>query len=230
GLGGQGVAQLVGRDVTHPGGFGDPVEDPGDDVAVDPPAVAVEQQPKIVGRFPGRPVCEQLDDLGVERNETVVVELADGDPQPPAVVLADDGVGCEGAELTDPHPGPGEEFDHETAERVLVVGRGPQQPGGGGVVEEPGQRLVGLGKIRRIDGNPRGRVVIVPLDDPLEEGSQDPEPLADGVGRKRCPITSSTSNEGPLEALDVDPADAGDAAHLRVVGGHVSGEGAQDVV
>ena len=56
GLGGQGVAELVGCDVADPGGFGHPVENPADNVAVDGPAMSVQEQAEIVGWFPGGPV------------------------------------------------------------------------------------------------------------------------------------------------------------------------------
>ena len=43
----------------------------------------------------GGPDCEQLHGFWVQRNEAVIAELADGDPQPVAMTDADHGVGLD---------------------------------------------------------------------------------------------------------------------------------------
>jgi hypothetical protein len=66
------------------------------------------------------PLGEHLDELGVQRDVAVVVELADRDPQPVGVPDADHGVDLQGAELTDAHPGAGQEFDGQTGDHPLL--------------------------------------------------------------------------------------------------------------
>ena len=53
----------------------------------------------------------------MQRDVAVVVEFADRDPQPRRRVQRDDRVGGEVAELTDAHPGPGQQLDDEPIER-----------------------------------------------------------------------------------------------------------------
>ena len=85
-------------------------------VSVEWSAVMV-QQVTVDGWMRGGPVGEESCGVGVQRDVTVVVELADRDPQPWRRVEVDDRVGGEAAELTDPHPGPGQQLDDEPIER-----------------------------------------------------------------------------------------------------------------
>ncbi len=49
GLGGEGVAELVGVDVADPGGLRDPVDDAGNDVAIEASAVEDDQSVEVIG-------------------------------------------------------------------------------------------------------------------------------------------------------------------------------------
>ena len=94
GLGGQGVAELVGGDVTDAGVDGDAAEGVGDTQFGDGPAV-LEQKPFAAqaGRPIVRdPVVEEVLELGGQGNVAVVVELPDGNPQPVGRTDLHDGV------------------------------------------------------------------------------------------------------------------------------------------
>ena len=78
GLGGQGVAQLVGVDVSDAGVAGDPVEHASDLVTIDWPVVPDDQAVDVID--PILPVSvEEFDQLGVERDVAVVAEFPDRD-------------------------------------------------------------------------------------------------------------------------------------------------------
>ena len=87
------------------------------------------------------PVGEETGGVGVQGDIAVVVELADGNPQPGCPVEHDDGVTGERAQLTDSHPGPRQQLDHESFERHRNS-RGGCESGGLGVVEEPWQWVI----------------------------------------------------------------------------------------
>jgi hypothetical protein len=96
GLGGEGVAELVGVG-GHAGAAGDATNDAPDLVAVDGAAVVGDEPVvsadaiEVVGAPPG----EECDEVGVEGDEAVGAQFADGDAQPVAVSDAHDGVGVE---------------------------------------------------------------------------------------------------------------------------------------
>jgi hypothetical protein len=84
GLGGQGVAELVGGDVADACFDCLVVEDLADPVAGEWP-VAFDEEPirsHAGGTVVRDPVVEELFELGVQRDVAVAVELADGDAQP----------------------------------------------------------------------------------------------------------------------------------------------------
>ena len=110
GLGGQGVAQLVGVEVAEPGPAGHPVEHAGDHVAVQRPALHAEQEALAgMGRPPG---VEQGQQHRVQRDVAVVAQLAHRHLQPPALPDAHHRVGLQGADLAHPHPGAGQQLEH----------------------------------------------------------------------------------------------------------------------
>lgn len=80
GLGGEGVAELVGVDVSDAGAGGG-----GGDVAVDGApvewlaVVAFDESPGSGRSASGAVVVDELDDVGQQRHVAVVVELADWD-------------------------------------------------------------------------------------------------------------------------------------------------------
>jgi hypothetical protein len=83
GLGGEGVAELVGVG-GHAGAAGDATNDAPDLVAVDGAAVVGDEPPvsadvvEVVGAPPG----EECDEVRVKWVEAVVAQFADGDAQP----------------------------------------------------------------------------------------------------------------------------------------------------
>ena len=78
-----GRAQLAGGDVTDASGRGHRGEGGVEPGGGDPPA-AFEEQDVRARRLPpvGQPLVEQGLELGMQRNVTVGVQLADGDAQP----------------------------------------------------------------------------------------------------------------------------------------------------
>lgn len=100
-LGGEGVAELVGVDVSDAGsscgGGADAVNGARHDRCVvigDESALSAD----VVG-VGGGPLGEQGDEVGVEWDEPVVAQLADGDAQPVGVTDLGDGVSGEVAEF-----------------------------------------------------------------------------------------------------------------------------------
>jgi hypothetical protein len=114
-LGGQGVPQPVRVHAGNPGRAADPVHDPADDMPVQQAAM-VGDQPLVgsdvveVGSGPGG---EQAHQFGVQGDVAVVAELAQRDAQPVPGADPHHRVGVETGQLTGPHPGPGEQLDHE---------------------------------------------------------------------------------------------------------------------
>jgi hypothetical protein len=101
GLGGEGVAELVGVHVVDAGGPADATDDAADLVAVDRPAVVGDEAPVsadvvLVG---GGPVGEQVNEVRMQGDVAVVAELAERHAQPVGLADADDGVGGKIAEL-----------------------------------------------------------------------------------------------------------------------------------
>ncbi len=148
--------------------------------------------------------------MGQERDVAVVVELAEGDAEPPTVADLDDGVGLERAELTNPDPGVGQQFQHQPSQRVGFGRDGPSEPGGGGVIEKLGQWFVGSGQISGEDRSAGRRVRPVPLDDSIEERPQRAEPLTPIVRAHRCALGRDAIDQRSLESLDLRPADHGE--------------------
>jgi hypothetical protein len=209
GLGGQGVAQLVGVDADA-AAAADAADDTADLVAVQGAAVVGGQAAAgaDVGQVDGGPGGEQRDQLGVQGHVAVVAELAEGDAQPVGRSDEDDGVGLEIGEFAGPHAGAGEQFDDQA---VAGVGAGPggcHEPGRVAVVQESGER-VGAGRDVAADDGVAGRCVgPVPLDDPLEEHAQHPQPLTESVSGQRA-VGAVLLRQPHLEVLDVIAADPG---------------------
>ncbi len=85
-----------------------------------------------------------------------------------------------------------------------------------GVVEEPGQRVIGDRDIDREDRHPHRCVGPVPLDDPIEEAAQHPEPLTDRVACRRDTLDGEMGGEEQLEPFDMGPADVDEPDDLGV--------------
>ena len=128
---------------------------------------AAMQQPSVEWRMSDGPVGETRC-VGMKRDVAVVVELADRNPQP-------------GVPLSTTTASPARV--HSSPTRIPVRDNssirsrsngtatrgGGGESGGLGVVEEPGQRVIGDRDIDREDRHPHRRVGPVPLDDPIEE-------------------------------------------------------------
>jgi hypothetical protein len=119
-LGGEGVTELVGVDMTDPGSFGDAANHPGDPVPVDsrdPVGEEPTSRGDTVGVV-GLPLFDQFDQFGMERNVTVVAEFPDRDMEPMVLTDLDYRIGREVGEFPDPHPGASQQQHTEFPKRV----------------------------------------------------------------------------------------------------------------
>ncbi len=143
GLGGEGVTELVGMDMTDLGSFGDPANHPGEPVPVDSRNLVGEEPTSrgdTVG-VAGLPRCDEFDQFRMKRNIAVVAELPDRDMQPMMITDTDDRILGEVGELADPHPGPGQQQHTELPERVRFDVGLVHELGHLRVIEELRQRL-----------------------------------------------------------------------------------------
>ena len=91
-----------GVDVRQAGGGAGLVDQPGDGVPVQRPAVLAGQQQRVVGcDVSGAVVADEGDQVGVQRQVSVVVEFADRDVQPMSGADEHDRIGGQGGELAD---------------------------------------------------------------------------------------------------------------------------------
>ena len=124
GLGGQGVAQLVGVDVTDPGPLGHT-----GDVALDGapvewlPVISLDQESRMRRSTPCLVVDDEVEQHRQQRNVAIVVQLADRDSELVEVSEFHHGIVLEGGELADAHPGPGQQLDHESTSSVGNLGQ-----------------------------------------------------------------------------------------------------------
>ncbi len=126
-LGGEGVAELVGVDVADAGVAADGGHDAMHGSSVDR-CVVVGDEPvlgaDVVG-VGGGPLGEEGDEFGVEWDEAVVAEFADGDAEPVGVTDLGDGVGGEVAEFAGAQSGAGEDLgDEPVAGEAVGAGGG----------------------------------------------------------------------------------------------------------
>ena len=136
GLGGQGVAHLVGVDVADPGGRRGQVEQPGDGVAVQRGAVHPRPQQRV-GRVDvrGAVLTDDGDQVGVQGQVAVVVELADGDVEPVPVTDEHDRVGAQRGELPDAQSGAQQDLADDPDQQPALGLGGAQELRSVGVVE-----------------------------------------------------------------------------------------------
>ena len=90
---------------------------------------------------------EQAHQFGVQRHIAVFADLAQRNAQPVPGADPHHRVGVQVGQLPGPHPGAGQQFDHEPVTRVGAGPGGGHQPGGVAVVEEFRQRLGFLGDV-----------------------------------------------------------------------------------
>ena len=180
-LGGEGVPELVGMDVGQPGSGAGPVDHPGDGVPVQRAAVLPRQQQRVTCGDMGSPVgVDERDELGVQRQVAVLAELADRDVQPGPGTDQDHSIGGQAGELADPQPGAQQHLDGDPHQHPAIGLGGAQQPGGGAVIESPGQRVVLAGQVAREHRHPGRGFVPAPLLDTQEEHPQRAETVRDG--------------------------------------------------
>jgi hypothetical protein len=176
---GERVAKPVRVDSRDARSGGDAADDPADDMPVQDAAV-VGDQPLMaadmvqVRRGPGG---EQRDEVGVQGHVPVVAELAERDPQPVPGADLHDRVSLQAGQFPGPHPGAGQQLDHEPVPGVSAGPGRAHQPGRIAVIEKLRQRLGLLGDVPGDDRVPRRGVGPVPLDDPLEELADRAHPL-----------------------------------------------------
>ena len=102
----------------------------------------------------------------------VVVEFADGDPQPVRVADLCDRVGFEVAEFTDSHPGAGEQSDARRQWIRFVVRAARMNSTKSPSSRNRGRASSALGTSPKKIGTRAGASVPAPLDDPDEEHAQ----------------------------------------------------------
>ena len=188
-----------------------------DGVAVQRTVRAREQSAGGERSVAGLVVRDQLDEVRVEWDVAVVVEFADGDPQPGLVLHDRDGVGLEVAELADTHPSPGQQFDSEPAEQGRLISESAHELGELTVVEELRQALVAFGDVTEEDRHSCWGVVPVPLDDADEEHSQAADPPSERCRLERAAGVAGLGVLPDLECLDIGSVDVSHAAQCRVV-------------
>ena len=179
-----------------------------------------------VGCGPGG---EQLCQLGVQGHVAVVAELAQRDAQPVPGADPHHRIGAGIGQLAGPHPGPGQQFDHEPVARVGAGPGGGHQPGGVAVAGELRQRLGFLGDVpcdHWVAGRGAGPV---PLDDPLKELAHGPHPLPVRLRGDRLAAAPGLGGQPYLVVLDVIAADVTDRGQAGL-GHHPPGELAQRAV
>jgi hypothetical protein len=227
-LGGQSMPELVGMDVREAGGGAGPVDHPGDGVPVQRAAVLPRQQQRVVRSDVGGPVAvDEGDQLGVQRQVAVLAELADRHVQPGPGADEHHRGGLQAGELADPQPGAQQHLDGDPDQHPAVGLGGAQQPGGGGVVEGLGQRVVLAGQVAGEHRHPGRSLVPAPFVDPEEEHPQRAEPVRDGGGGQLRLVLPWPAGEPGLVVLDVAAGDAGQRRSRRRGLGQERGERAQ---
>ena len=207
------------------------VDEPGDGVAVQRSAVFAGQQQRVAGWDVGGPVTvDEGDQLGVQREVTVLAELADRDMQPRAGADMDDRSGLQAGELADPQPGAQQHLHGDSHESPRVGLRGPEQFRGGGVVEGFGQGVVLAGQVAGEHRHPGRGLAPAPLVDADEEHPQGAEAVRDrGRGHPRF-VLSGPGGQPRLEVLDMAAGDLGQPGDGRVLAGQERGERPQGQV
>jgi hypothetical protein len=138
-------------------------------------------------------------------------------------------IGVQVSQLPGPHPGAGQQLDHQPVARV---GAGPgsgHQLCGVPVVEELRQWLGFVGDVPGDDRVAGRRVGPVPLDDPLEELPHRAHPLPVRLLRDRPPTAPGPGGQPYLVVLDVIAADVTDRGQAGL-GDHPAGQLAQRAV
>ena len=140
-----------------------------DALLADPSAALDEQVRLAQTRGPvGDPLVEHLFELWVQGDVAVGAELPERHVQPVRGADLHDRVDGQIEELALAQPGPGEELDRQPGERVGVLAGGAQQLRGGGVVDEPGERLIAARDVTGEHQHAGRGVLAVPLAQSIE--------------------------------------------------------------
>ena len=227
-LGRQRMPELVGVDMTQPGGGGGLVDVTGDGMPVGWLAVlAGKQQGVAVGDVTGAVVVDEGDQVRVQRQVAVLAQLADRDVQPRAGADVHDSISAQRGVLAHAQPGAQQHFHGDPHQQALVVLRGAQQPGGGAVVEGLGQRVVLAGQVAGEHRHPGRCFVPAPFVEADEEHPQRAEAVGDGRGGQGRLVLPGPGGEPGLVVLDVRAGDLRGAGHLGRGLGQEAGEGPQ---
>lgn len=123
-------------------------------------------------------------------------------------------------ELALAKPGPGEELDRESGERVRVLTRGAQQLGGRGVVDESREWLIAAGDVTGEHQHARGSVLAIAFAQSIEAHAQRAELLGQADAREPAAATDRWPlSEVTLVALDVSASEIADRSDLWRVRG-----------
>jgi hypothetical protein len=180
-LGGRGVPQLVGVDVGQPGGGAGLAGHPGDGVTVQRAPVLPRQQQRVRrARVRAAVVAGQGGQVRVQRQVTVLAELAGRDVQPGPGTDLHHGVRAQRGVLADPQPGAQQHLHGDADEQPLVGLRGAKQFRGAGVVQGLGQRVVEAGQAAGEHRHLGRGLVPAPFVNADEEHPQRAEPADDG--------------------------------------------------
>jgi hypothetical protein len=231
GLGGQRVSELVGVDVGQPGGGAGPVDHPGDGVPVQRAAVLPWQQQRVAcWDVPGPVVVDEDQELRVQRQVAVLAELADRDVQPRPGADLHHRVRAQRDVLADPQPCPQQHLHRDPDQQPRVGLRRAQEPGGAGIIERPGQRVVLAGQVAREHRHFGRGLVPAPFVDADEEHPQRAQPVGDrGQGQPRLVLPGPGGQPG-LVVLDMGSGDLRSAGHLRRGLDQKCGEASQRLV
>ncbi|BDB42129.1 hypothetical protein IWGMT90018_25750 [Mycobacterium kiyosense] len=160
----------------------------------------------------------------MQGNVAVGTQFAERHVQPVRGPDLHDGIDCEIEEFAFAQSGAGQELHAQSHERVVGGACGLQELGEGGVIEEPGQRVVAQWQVAREHEHAGGDVVAVPFGEPLEAGAQGAKVFGEtGLGQ---PAATGRGPGGQVQlvGLDVYPTQVGDAEHLGGVHGQPAGE------
>ena len=163
----------------------------------------------------------------MQRQVAVLAELADRDVQPRARADVHHRISAQRGVLTDPQARAQQHLHGDAHEQALVVLGGAQQPGGAGIVEGLGQRVVLAGQVTGKHRHPRRGLVPAPLIEADEEHPQRAQPVGDGRGGQPRLVLPGPGGEPGLVVLDVPAGHLRDAGHLGHGLGQEAGESPQ---
>ena len=173
---------------------------------------------------PGPVLVDEGQQLRVQREVAVFAQFADRDVKPRAGADVHDGISAQRGVFADPQPGAQQHLHGDAHEHALVGLGCAQQPGGGGVVEGPGQRVVLAGQVAGEHRDPRRGFVPAPLVDADEEHPQRAEAVHDRGGSQGGFVLPGPGRQPGLVVLDVAAGHLPDGCDLWRGLGEEAGE------